>query len=241
MHSLCLSSSGEVFSWGSSAYGVLGHGMTKRLVFISSKDEWSPRKILFFEENSIKVSSVASGDSYSGCVDSRGNVYTWGQGSFWKLGHERDVDAWKPQAVADLAYVKKIALGFSHSMALTRHGQVYVWGANQNGCLGTGKKKTSNLRSPVKLEIGHEVADICCGFKHSAAVTSDGRVLAWGWGGSMGTSSTFDSGGQLGQGNAFDFWEPTSCRDPVAAGKDLPKVAADTVSCGFNHTAAVYA
>ncbi|QDZ24149.1 RCC1-like regulator of chromosome condensation protein [Chloropicon primus] len=237
MHMACVSSQGEVFTWGASDYGVLGHGMVKRFIFISSKDEWTPRKVMHFEESSIRVASISCGDTYTGCVDDSGGVHTWGQGSFWKLGHERDVDAWVPGRVAGLSYIKKLALGTTHSMALAHNGSVYVWGANQNGCLGTGRKGSSNLRVPQKLELDEDVVDISCGWKHSAAVTREGKLFTWGWGGSMGTSALYDSGGQLGHDNVFDYWEPTLCKPP-AGGKG--STVADKVSCGFNHTSAIF-
>ncbi len=143
-----------------------------------------------------------------------------------------------PEPASGLSYVKKLALGFSHSMALTHHGRVYVWGSNQNGCLGIGKKG-SVMKEPHKLELpgGEEAVDISCGWKHSAVVTSQGNLLTWGWGGSMGTSSVHDAGGQLGHDNVFDYWEPHPTRRPSAGSRTL---AAISVSCGFNHTAAIY-
>lgn len=249
-HTLTLSKNGEIFSWGSSSYGVLGHGMSKTFVFIRSKDEWVPRKLQALDDT--KIRSIVAGDSYSGCIDSNGRVYTWGQGSFWKLGLEKDVDVWYPQQVEGLHFVKKLAFGFSHSMALTYNGDVYVWGTNESGCLGLGRndgksKNKRNTRHPLKLELEDDIVDISCGWKHSAAVTRDGKLLTWGWGGSMGTSSMFDSGGQLGHNNAFDYWEPTVAAFPSLSltteeGKKEEKaqLVADAVSCGFNHTTALY-
>lgn len=219
--------------------------MTKKFVFVFAKDEWTPRKLSCEALDDVQVKSIAAGDTYSGCIDDQGRVFTWGQGSFWKLGLDRDVDQFEPKRIEGLSYVKKIALGFSHSLALTHSGAVYVWGANQHGCLGLGRKGASTMKHPERLVMGGEeeeeedaIADICCGWKHSAAVTRGGRVLTWGWGGSMGTSSIYDSGGQLGHGNNFDYWAPTRSIAPRdAQGKAL---LADSVSCGFNHTAAVY-
>ncbi len=82
-----------MFSFGDSRYGVLGHGMKKVLLFfVSSRDEWAPRKVQALDGK--VVTSIAAGSTYSGCVDDQGLVHMWGQGSFWKLGLERDVDAW---------------------------------------------------------------------------------------------------------------------------------------------------
>lgn len=94
------------------------------------------------------------------------------------------------------------------------------------------------------------------GWKHSAAIGHHGDLYAWGWGGSVGTATSFEtgrsSGGQLGLGNEFDYWAPTQVTDLQTDGghhhdqlgqqepiSSVLKWKAVQVSCGFNHTAAV--
>ncbi|KAG5607819.1 hypothetical protein H5410_029311 [Solanum commersonii] len=70
----------------------------------------------------------------------------------------------------------------------------------------------------------------------SSIVTSlGGNVYTWGWGGSHGTFSVdgHSSGGQLGQGNDVDYIMPTKINFPR-------HVKALQVSCGFNHTGAIF-
>lgn len=87
---------------------------------------------------------------------------------------------------------------------------------------------------------------VSAGWKHSAAVGDNGQLYAWGWGGSVGTTTNLESGhssgGQLGLDNEFDYWGPTQITD-LQTGTELEGVQpvwnAVQVSCGFNHTAAV--
>ena len=93
---------------------------------------------------------------------------------------------------------------------------------------------------------------VSTGWMHSAAVGPHGELYAWGWGGSVGTATSYEtgrsSGGQLGLGNEFDYWAPTQITDLQTAIQDKqpPESVAPAaewralqVSCGFNHTAAV--
>ena len=91
------------------------------------------------------------------------------------------------------------------------------------------------------------VVQIACGWKHNLALTFDGTMYAWGWGGSMGSSHALfgdnSSGGQLGLGNDFDYWEPTPLSSLMPS-VGLPMIIGQHwkalhIACGFNHSAAV--
>lgn len=77
------------------------------------------------------------------------------------------------------------------------------------------------------------VTQVQCGWKHTMALTVDGDVFAWGWGGSQGTHGVdgLSSGGQLGLGNENDFLEPTQVKS-----KNMKAIQ---ISCGFNHSGAI--
>jgi len=68
-HCLALSAAGEVYSWGSGEYGVLGHA--------DGSARAGPRRIEMLE----KVESIAAGYlKMSAAVDDRGRLFTWGLG-----------------------------------------------------------------------------------------------------------------------------------------------------------------
>lgn len=113
-----------------------------------------------------------------------------------------------------------------------------MWGSNEYGCLGLGYNGHTRFPARVRSELAKlTVASVSCGWKHSAAVTDDGQIFTWGWGGSQGThaASGRSSGGQLGHANEFDYLEPTVVKfDPPVV-----SIIGIQVSCGFNHTGAV--
>ena len=73
-----------------------------------------------------------------------------------------------------------------------------------------------------------------------------GQLYAWGWGGSVGSTTSLESGhssgGQLGLGNEFDYWGATQVIN-LQTGSETEASelvwTAEQVSCGFNHTAAI--
>ncbi len=86
---------------------------------------------------------------------------------------------------------------------------------------------------------------MAAGWKHCVGVSGQ-SLMAWGWGGSMGSPSILfpsdhSSSGQLGLGNDFDFWDPTAVSTLLLEDKVLTadKWRPVQVACGFNHSAAV--
>ena len=233
-HSLAVADDGRVYSWGSSTDGVLGHGSetwNDGWFYRTARAELAPRLVRSLEDK--KVVAVAAGHMHSACIDDRGNLYTCGQGRFNQLGlsakpsdHETT-----PSPVMSLRFVHEIACGGLHSLANTNAG-VVSWGANQHGELGHGHHSDIKSAVPKPIKMGSRGwSKLAAGWKHSAGI-ANGKLFAWGFGGSMGSyaDEKMSSGGQLGLGNEFDFWEPHEVSVPGEV-KD--------VSCGFNHTLAL--
>ncbi|XP_002983568.2 ultraviolet-B receptor UVR8 [Selaginella moellendorffii] len=230
-HSLGLAETGQVLSWGTNRFGCLGHGeMTGFFDFFKDTNEYTPRIIHCLEK--LQVRSVSAGLVHSACADDSGTIYSFGQGSMCQLGLGNNNDASQPCPIPDLPRVSSISCGGYHTGAITQDGDIYTWGSNEHGCLGSGFRASSK---PLRLESLAEafMSEISCGWKHTAAI-SDGYIFSWGWGGSYGTYATQaeSSGGQLGVGTDFDFFEPV----PIEMDDRL---SALHVSCGFNHTAAI--
>lgn len=81
--------------------------------------------------------------------------------------------------------IQKISLGDSHSLAVMKDGSLYTWGANGKGQLGD--RSTANRLEPVRIDNGansayleNSVIKAAAGGNHSAAVTEDGSLYAWG-------------------------------------------------------------
>ncbi|KAL6519004.1 hypothetical protein OROHE_017428 [Orobanche hederae] len=127
-HSLtvALTTSGHVYTMGSSVYGQLGNPQA---------DGKLPSRI---EGKLVKsfVEEIACGAYHVAVLTSRTEIYTWGKGANGRLGHGDTDDRDSPSLVEALKdkQVKSIACGTNFSVAICLHK--WVSGVDQSMCSG---------------------------------------------------------------------------------------------------------
>jgi alpha-tubulin suppressor-like RCC1 family protein len=187
--SLVLTSSGQVFAFGSNRYGQLGvaEGLgqlggvdTPQLVTIAAADG--------------PVTQVAAGDQTSYALTSTGQVFAWGSNEYGQLGTSIDdgTSYFYPDATphqvgfpGENGPVVQIAATAGSALALTSSGQLYGWGNNDNGDVGTATNLGNQNPNPTPVNIAMPsgtgpIASIAAGNNEVAAVTSQGQLYAWG-------------------------------------------------------------
>lgn len=217
-HSLAVTSTGQVYAWGSNSFGELGDGNT------STRESVPVRVDL---PDGVKVTAVAAG-RHSLARTSDGRVYAWGYGLDGALGNGSfAVNSNRPLLVGPLEDVTGIAAAEFSSYALTSTGQVYSWGQNNFGQLGTGN--TVRQSTPVSVQLPALSQDetvtriASANNRHALALTSDGRVLAWGK----------NEDGQLGIGNSTDSHVPVFVHLPYGV-KATAIAAGGTITPGHS-------
>ncbi|KAK9749733.1 hypothetical protein RND81_02G146500 [Saponaria officinalis] len=181
LHSVALTSLGQIFTWGYGGFGALGHSVyTRELVPRMVQGPWSD-----------KIKHIATSGTHTAAITESGELYTWGReegDGRLGLGPERGPDQAgglsTPGKVKALPVpVAAVACGGFFTMALTEQGQLWCWGANANYELGTGDKvggwRPRQIPSLEKLR----VVQVACGGYHTLALTDDGKVRSWGHGG----------------------------------------------------------
>ncbi|MCX6873797.1 MAG: hypothetical protein NTW21_08310 [Verrucomicrobia bacterium] len=193
-HSLAVTAAGRVYGWGGSSSGQLGNGGTASALEPVAVDMGGALA------GQTVVAAVAGG-GHSLALTSDGRAFAWGSGSSGQLGNGATTNGLVPVpvntagALAGKALVS-VAAGYSHSLALTSEGRVLAWGSNSSGQLGTGVYSSS---VPMAVDTSgvlarKRVVAIAAGYNHSLALTSEGRVYAWGFNdGRLGNNSTTDS------------------------------------------------
>ena len=164
----CLTTSGQVFTWGSNTHGSLGHNETE----IS----WSPKKVLL--NNSII--SVSSGSRHMAVVSEDSQLIVWGAGEAGQLGLGSR-SAQRFPVVTSLANVSEVSCGVSHTLVLLKNSEVLAAGGNSFGQLGVGTKEGCITFAKILGLSGKNVSKIAAG-QHSAAITASGDLYVWGTG-----------------------------------------------------------
>ena len=191
-HNLALSDDGDIYAWGDNDFGALGDG--------TAVDKYKPVKLTM--PDGAKIVSIAAGRYYSVAATEDGKVLSWGLNEYGDLGNGTVVGSVPnptPVTGLDGLTVKSVAVGWHHSFAITSTGAGYAWGADVYGSMGDGEPYES-IGTPKRINApdGVKFVQLTGGIDHSAGLTSEGKVLTWGYGGT----------GQLGNGKIVEKNDP---------------------------------
>ncbi len=176
---------GDLWMWGSNAYGQLGNG--------TKTNSSVPIKVL---EN---VADVSLGGTHSGAVTKDGALYMWGGNNNGQLGDGTYTESLVPKKI--MTGIKTVSLcsyrsDYDYTAALTVNGDLLLWGYNQQGQLGDGTSIKRNTPLAIMNGVNYVNVDL-----QSAAVKNDGSLYTWGnnaWGqlgnGQSGGSYAYDDG-----------------------------------------------
>jgi alpha-tubulin suppressor-like RCC1 family protein len=100
----------------------------------------------------IQCAEVSCGEGFCAVLSYEGGIFTWGSGSFGKLGHGGLWDEKNPRQVMTLSKRRAILLacGANHVVAVTDNGSLWAWGDGRYGQLGTGALADSGRPTKVK-------------------------------------------------------------------------------------------
>jgi len=212
-HSLFIDGEGRLSSCGSApfyAQGLLGHGEGVARLNTPTRN---PSTL-----GGERAVNVSVGAEHSLALTAGGAVWSWGSGSFGKLGHGDRQRHLLPKKVEAFTGQRVIAVsagaGSKHSLALTADGEVRSWGWGTYGQLGHGDYQSQLLPKKVEAFADQRVVAVSAGESHSLAITADGAVWSWGAG----------AYGKLGHGDQQS--QPLPKKVEALAGRRVIAVAA---------------
>lgn len=188
----------RVFAWGSNSSGRLGDGTT------SSRTVPTVVRMTGVLAGKTIV-AVAAGAEHSLALCSDGTLAAWGDNSSGQLGNNSTISRNEPVLVDQSGAlagktVVAISAGGFFNLALCSDGTIVGWGAGAAGQLGNNITATSFVPSPVVQSgvlAGKFVVKIAAGYTHGLALCSDGRIAAWGEGGSGSLGNGSNAGSPL--------------------------------------------
>ncbi len=208
-HALAVRSSLKAYAWGANDKGQLGNNSKKESLVPVAVDTSG---IL----SGKNITRVSAGGNFSMALSYNGKIYAWGNNAHGQLGNNSLKESLVPVAVdttgalSGKTITDVAAGGLQFALALSSEGNVYAWGDNEYGQLGNGSTDDSNIPVAVKKsgEAGvksgifkdKKIIAIAAGYKHALALTSKGKVYAWG----------ANDRGELGNGSMQDEPAPVA-------------------------------
>ncbi|KAI4330103.1 hypothetical protein MLD38_028410 [Melastoma candidum] len=136
-HTISVSASGTLYTFGWSKYGQLGHG--------DFEDHLIPHKLEALQGSII--SQVSGGWRHTMALTADGKLYGWGWNKFGQVGVGDNIDHCAPVQVKfpNDQNIIQVSCGWRHTLAITEQHDVFSWGRGTNGQLGHGESIDRNI------------------------------------------------------------------------------------------------
>ena len=189
-HSLVLTASGQLYAFGDNHYGELGSPANN-----GTENPNPTPTLVTLPGASGPVTQIAAGEHHSLALTASGQLYSFGENDFGQLGNASNVGTKNPNPTPTLVSlpaasgpVTQIGAGAADSLALTASGWLYAFGDNFFGQLGSTTNNGTFNPNPTPTLVSlpgasGPVTQIAAGGGQSFALTSSGRLYAFGFNG----------------------------------------------------------
>jgi alpha-tubulin suppressor-like RCC1 family protein len=235
-HSLALTSTGELYTFGENQFGQLGRAANSG----TENANRVPERVSL-PGASGQVVQIAAGYEQSLALTSTGQLYAFGGNRYGELGNATNVGTQIPNPPPTpvmlpgaSGQIVQIAAGIEQSLALTSTGQLYAFGGNRYGELGRAANVETPAPNPTPVPVSlpataGPVRSIAAGGFHSLALTASGLIYAFGR----------NTDGQL--GNAAGTGSEKANATPLAVTLPGANAPAIGLAAGSAHSLAIMA
>jgi alpha-tubulin suppressor-like RCC1 family protein len=165
-HTAAIKTDGTLWGWGFGSSGRLGDGTVGALVYISTP------VTTFAGGNDWK--QVECGSSHTAAIKTDGTLWTWGLGSFGRLGNASttEVVSTPVTTFAGGTNWKQVSGGAFNTAAIKTDGTLWTWGSGFYGRLGNAST-TQVVSTPVTTFAGGtNWKQVSGGYYNSTAIKS---------------------------------------------------------------------
>ena len=196
-HTSALTDTGEIYTWGWSDCGQLGHGSHQQ------ETKCRPLETLMLQSDALddiviervisgkmSIKSVCAGEDHTLALADTGKVFSWGGGRKGQLGHGDFKNIAFPRCIQGLKWATvSIVCGSNHSVAIGHNGALYTWGAefamggmvvDSNKLKYVNDKGDISIPTNMKEAVKTKIKRVCCGSKFTLGLSYDGDVYSWG-------------------------------------------------------------
>ena len=190
-HAIAMRDNGDVLTWGNNVGCQLGRRGGNR----------AAEPVVMMRN----AKQIAAAGEHNLVLTRDGKVYAWGMNAEGWLGVGNEFDQCEgPVLAASLEgkSVVAIATGNNFSVALTSAGEIYCAGDNSMGQCPRAKGAAEDVFTPAQLPgLTGQIVAIEAGGFHTLALTSDGRLFAFGRGrdGQLGNGRVVNGAGMVEQ------------------------------------------
>lgn len=129
----------------------------------------------------ICITSVAASCSHFIVLSEKGEVFSWGEGTYGQLGTNTQ-DSWKhyPTKIESIDQYRVVGVcaGEGFTIIWTDDGQCLSFGNNEKYCLGFDQK--CMISHPTIVKGLMNIREVQCGENYVIALTMNGEVIGWG-------------------------------------------------------------
>lgn len=229
-HSVCITDDGRLFTWGSNKEGQLGLRDFKSRLQPTMIECCADPDVPRMKNTKNKIfTDISVGTWHCLAITSKKKVYAWGKNKYGQLGLGNTTNLPLPTSILPLSdplnpkNVRCMAAGRSHSAIISEDGDVYTWGRGWDGQLGHDIFTEIELEPRIVPHMENRSSTVmACGSGHTAVVTDNGSVWAWG----------DNKCGQLGTGDLISTATPKQL-------SSLEEQEVTHIACGDSHSVIV--
>ena len=160
-----------LYMWGSNSQGTLG------LSFVGVSSISSPIQV-----DTSTWAKLSVGSLHTMAIKSNGTLWAWGGNLYGQLGYQTAYGQYKSSPIITGTgwQTVDVSLGSTWALGIKTDGTLWAWGANAAGQLGNLSLTATSSPVLVSGPAGASWSAISAGTGHALAITTLGRLYAWG-------------------------------------------------------------